>query len=147
MQLQQIDVTGCRIIGPITKELGHAGPKHHAVILGRNPMDSDVYIAESMSHGYQISTFRNFHQRYSQNGEIIVSPNDGEYENIAVAKRAIAELNNGGNGTYDLLTNNCECFVNRAMHNKSLSSQVINTAIGVLVLVGLVYIVKNSRRG
>lgn len=145
MQLQQIDVTGCRIVGAVTKELGHTGPKHHGVILGRNPMDCEVYIAESMSYGYQISTFSNFQQRYSQNGTITVFPNGGKYENIAVAKRAISELNNGGNGTYDLLTNNCECFVNRAMHNKSISSQVINTAIGVLMIVVVVYVVKTSR--
>lgn len=89
MQLQQIDVTGCRLVGAITRELGHAGPKHHAVILGKNLFDNQIYIAEHMHTGYQVSTYADFHKRYSHNGEIIVSANDGEYENIAVAQRAI----------------------------------------------------------
>ncbi len=143
MQLQQLDVTGCRLVGAITKQLGHTGPKHHAVILGENLMDGEIYIAESMSSGYKVSTFGNFQDRYADNGEIIVSPNDGEYENIAVANRAISELKKGGKGTYELFTNNCECFVNRATSNKSTSNQVVNTALGILAFVGFVWIVKN----
>ena len=145
MQLQQIDVTGCRLVGAITKELGHAGPKHHAVILGQNLLDNHVYIAEHMNTGYQVSTYADFHNRYAPNGEIIVSANDGEYENIAVAQRAIEELKRGGKDVYDLVLNNCECFVNRAMHDRSVSNQVINTCLGIVVFAGLVYVVKNSR--
>lgn len=145
MQLQQIDVTGCRLVGAITKELGHAGPKHHAVILGQNLMDNHIYIAEHMHTGFQVSTYTDFQDRYFSNGEIIISPNDGEYENTAVATRAIEELKKNGKGNYDLVLNNCECFVNRAMHNKSISPQVINTCIGLVAFVGLVYVVKNHR--
>lgn len=145
MDLQQTDVTGCRLVGAITKELGHAGPKHHAIVLGKSIVDGLVYIAESMHTGYQISTYDDFNKRYSPNGEVIVEPNDGELENLAVANRAISEINSGGNGKYNLITNNCECFVNRAMHGASKSQQVINTALGVLALFGLVYIIKNSK--
>ena len=145
MQLQQIDVTGCRLVGAITAELGHAGPKHHAVILGQSLIDNHIYIAEHMLTGFQVATYSDFHERYSSNGEIIVSANDGEFQNIAVAKRAIEELKTGGKGAYDLVLNNCECFVNRAMHDKSVSNQVINTCLGLLVFAGLVYIVKNYR--
>lgn len=145
MDLQQIDVTGCRIVGAITKELGHAGPKHHGVVLGRGVFDNHVYIAELMEHGYQASTYSDFDRRYSPNGEIVIQPNDGPLENIHVAQRAISELKRGGAGTYDLVVNNCECFVNRAIHGKSVSSQVINTAIGIAALVGLVYVIKTSK--
>ena len=144
MKLQQVDVTGCRLIGAMTKELGHAGPKHHGIILGRSE-DDNIYVAESMHFGYQACTYSDFHSRYSDNGEIIVEPNDGALENIAVAKRAIEELKRGGKGTYNLVTNNCECFVNRAMHGVSLSQQVINTALGITAFIGLVYVVRNSK--
>ncbi|EKO3494946.1 hypothetical protein LO872_001608 [Vibrio fluvialis] len=145
MELQQIDVTGCRIVGAIDKTLGHAGPKHHGVLLGLNPLDNKVYIAESMHFGYQLVSYDDFYSRYSPNGEVIVSPNDGIFENLAVANRALDEINQGGNGVYNLVTNNCECFVNRAMHDKSRSQQIINTGIGLLALAGLVYIVRKSK--
>jgi hypothetical protein len=143
--LQQIDVTGCRIIGAITKELGHSGPKHHGVILGLNLVDGQTYIAESRASGYGVCTVQEFESRYSQNGEIIISPNDGDYENILVVKRALDELNRGGERKYNLITNNCECFVNRAMRGSSTSQQIINTAIGALVILGLVYVIKKSK--
>ncbi|GAA6168298.1 lecithin retinol acyltransferase family protein [Sessilibacter corallicola] len=143
MDLHQIDVTGCRIIGAITKELGHLGPKHHGIILGR-ATNGDVYIAEIMSYGYQISTYDNFSNRYFNNGEIMILPNDGDLENVAVAKRAIDEIKRGGKGIYNLITNNCECFVNRAMYGKSVSNQVINTAVGVTFAAGLAYVLKKS---
>jgi hypothetical protein len=145
MNLQQIDVTGCRIVGAISKELGHSGPKHHGVILGQNLLDNEVYIAESRIAGYGIYTLNDFKSRYGSNGEIIISPNDGDLENIAVAQRAIDEFNRGGEGRYDLITNNCECFVNRSMRGSSTSEQIINTAIGALILLGLVYVIRNSK--
>ena len=144
MNLKQIDVTGCRLEGAITKELSHAGPKHHAVVLGEHE-DGQVYIAESMDHGYQMSTYQEFYNRYSENGEIIVSSKSGGFENITVAKRALDEIKQGGTGVYSLLTNNCECFVNRAMKDKSISNQVINTGLGILAFIGLVYVVKKAK--
>lgn len=146
MDLQQTDVTGCRIIGAITKELGHAGPKHHGIVLGLNNLDGQTYVAESRSSGYGVCTLSVFDQRYSKNGPIIISPNEGKFENLVVANRAIAELNKGGEGKYNLVTNNCECFVNRAMRGSATSEQIINTAIGALILVGLVYVIKESKR-
>ena len=145
MDLTQTDVTGCRIVGAINKELGHIGPKHHGVILGQSIINQETYIAESTHKGYQICTYSEFQRRYLNNGEIIIEPNDGNAENISVAKRAIEELKRGGKGTYNLITNNCECFVNRAIHDKSISNQVINTALGLAVIVGLVYVIKNSK--
>ncbi len=144
MELQQIDVTGCRIIGAIEKALGHLGPKHHGVILGQSSINQEVYIAEHMHTGYQMSTYKEFYERYSENGEIIIEPNDSETENIFVANRAIEELKRGGQGAYNLITNNCECFVNRATHDKSISKQAINTAIGFAFLIGLVYVLKKK---
>lgn len=146
MDLQQIDVTGSRLIGAINKNLGHAGPKHHAVILGQNISDGNIYIAENMDCGYQIATYSNFCARYAPNGEIKVTPNEGEYDNVTVANRAIKEIKSGGKGIYNLVTNNCESFANRAIENHSVSNQVVTT-LGVLALIGVsVYIVSQSRK-
>jgi hypothetical protein len=144
MHLQQIDVTGCRLVGAITKELGMDGPKHHAVVLGKGTFDGEIYIAELMDSGYQFTTYKNFHSRYAANGEIRLEANDGPNNNLQVAQRAIAELRQGQTA-YDLVLNNCESFVNRAMHGNSSSSQIINTALGVIALVGLYHVLKNSR--
>jgi hypothetical protein len=144
MHLQQIDVTGCRLVGAITKELGMDGPKHHAVVLGKNLFDGEIYIAELMRNGPQISTFNDFQKRYAANGQIRLEPNNGPHQNVQVAQHAIAELKQEG-AVYDLAINNCESFVNRAMHGASTSSQVINTALGVVILAGLYYILKNSK--
>lgn len=143
--LQQIDVTGCRLVGAINKDLGLDGPKHHAVILGRSMFDGEVYIAELMSTGPQISTCRDFEKRYAPNGPIRLEPNNGALENLQVAQRALAELRQEGKA-YDLVLNNCESFVNRAMHGHSNSSQVFNTALGIVIIVGLIYVLKNSKQ-
>ena len=144
MNLEQIDVTGCRLVGAVNKELGHAGPKHHGVILGRSMFGGDIYIAELMDTGYQVCTYKHFHDRYSPNAEIRLEPNEGPHQNLQVAQRALDELRCGGQ-QYDLISNNCESFVNRAMHGKSTSQQVINTALGVVFLVAAVYVLKNSK--
>ena len=73
-----------------------------------------------------------------------MEPNAGPHSNVEVAKRALAELKQG-QVKYDLVANNCECFVNRAMHGQSTSTQVINTAIGVLLFAGLIYFLRSSR--
>lgn len=57
MQFEQIDATGCRLVGAITKELSHRGPKHHAIVLGKNTNDGLIYVAESMHYGYQVATY------------------------------------------------------------------------------------------
>jgi len=144
MHLHQIDVTGYRLVGAITKELGMDGPKHHAVVLGKNIFDGEVYIAELMRTGYQVSTYKDFHRRYAINGDIRLEANNGPLAPLEVAQQAIAELQQGGTA-YDLMLNNCESFVNRAMHGKSGSSQVVNTALGVAAIVGLFYVLKNSK--
>lgn len=143
MHLHQIDVTGFRIVGAITKELGMDGPKHHAIVLGKGILDGEIYIAELMRTGYQIATFKDFCRRYAANGQIRIEESKGVNNPLDVAIRAISELQKGG-AVYNLLTNNCESFVNRAMHGSSESSQVINTALGVAALVGLFYVLRNS---
>lgn len=143
MQLQQIDVTGSRLVGAITKELGMDGPKHHAVVLGREILDGVVYVAELMTHGYQIATYQDFHKRYAPNAQIRLEPNAGPHSNAQVAQNALAEIRRG-NAQYDLVVNNCECFVNRATNESSTSSQVVNTALGLAAVVGLYYVIKRS---
>lgn len=106
--------------------------------------DGAVYLAELMVGGYQVVTLDDFQRWYAANGDIRVEPNAGPHSNVEVAKRALAELRQV-QVKYDLVANNCECFVNRAMLGKSSGTQVINTAIGVLLFAGLFYFLRSSR--
>jgi Lecithin retinol acyltransferase len=144
MRLRQVDVTGSTLVGAITKELGTDGPKHYAIVLGQNMLNGSIYIAELMKNGYQITTYQDFVRRYKANGPIQIEPNKGIISNAEVARRALAEVENGST-SYDLLINNCESFVNRATHGKSTSSQVINSSFGVILIVGLYYLIKSSK--
>jgi len=144
MDFEQIDVTGCRAVGAIT-DIGHVGPKHHGIIIGRHASDNQVYIAENMHTGYQLATYDDFYDRYSINGEIKIFENDGKYDSVSVARRALSEILVGGKGAYNLITNNCESFANRAMKDHSVSNQIINTAIGVAAIAGIYWVVKNSK--
>ena len=134
MNLTQIDVSGARIVGALTK-LGHTGPKHHGIIIGQNIFDGKVYVAESRhTTGYVLATYEDFIERYSPNADVYIYKNDGKFSDGEVAQRALTEIDNGGNGKYDLIVNNCESFSNRAMYDDSNSKQILNTAIGALML-------------
>ena len=146
MHLEQIDATGCKLIGAMTKGLGYSGPKHHAIVIGKGISDGLIYIAESMSSGYQIKTYDDFYQRYAKNGDIQVRANEGGFDNLTVARRALAEVKKGGEGLYHLVVNNCESFANRAMHDNSKSQQVINTALGLLVVASAFYLIKKHSK-
>jgi hypothetical protein len=105
--------------------------------------DGVVYLAELMAGGYQIATFADFQCRHDANGDIRVEPNVGPHSNLDVAKWALAEIKQGQT-KYDLVGNNRECFVNRAMHGQSTSTQAVTTALAILLIVGLIYVVKSS---
>ena len=143
MNFKQVDITGSRLVGALT-DLKHIGPKHHGIVLGLNIFDQNVYVAESRYSGYQIATVDDFVQRYSPNAEVRIHPNDGDFSDIEVAQRALNEINQGGNRQYNLTTNNCESFSNRAMYDDSTSKQIIHTAIGLIILVGAVWYIKNN---
>jgi len=145
VELIQIDTTGHRLVGAIFNELGHLGPKHHAVVIGQCSQSGEIYLAENNDTGYQLETATNFKARYADNGEIKLYENDGKKSNLNVAKDALEEVKAGGKGVYNLITNNCESFVNRAMYNSSTSSQVVTT-LGVFALVVAgIYLYKKSR--
>jgi uncharacterized protein YcgI (DUF1989 family) len=144
MHLVQVDVTGSRLIGAMTKELGMDGPKHYAVVLGQGLFDGLIYIAELMTHGCQVTTYDDFCRRYTRHGAIRLEPNTGPYSNAQVAQNALAEIRQGGS-RYDLIVNNCESFVNRAMGGDSTSSQVVNTALGAAFVAGLYYFLRNVK--
>ncbi len=120
--------SGSRLVGAITK-FGELGPKHHGLIIGEGAYDGNTYVAESMGHGYQYVTIDEFVSRYKLNGKIKRYQNDCGLSGFEVAKRAVDEINNGGNGKYNLVSNNCESFVNRALHGHSVSWQVVRTLI------------------
>lgn len=144
MNFEQIDVTGSRLVGAIT-ELGHVGPKHHGIVIGRNIFDGNVYVAENCHTGYQLATVDDFSDRYSPNADLIIFPNDGKFTNSDVAGRALREIKDGGEGKYNLGTNNCESFSNRAMYNSTFSSQVVNTFVGLVILTGICLYARKTR--
>lgn len=144
MEFKKIDETGYRIVGAIT-ELGHLGPKHHAVIIGRNTENNRVYVAENMNYGYQLATYENFAERYSTNGAIRLFGHESDFDPMAVARYALDELRRGGNGAYNLATNNCESFVNRAIFDHSVSRQVVHTALVVTAIVSICWAAKKWR--
>ena len=140
----EVGTTGYKIFGSITG-IGKIGPKHYGVILGEHPIDGKIYIAESMHNQYRLVTCENFRSRYNQNGQVTIVENDGKLSNVTVARRALSEIIRGGEGVYNLITNNCESFANRAMYGHSTSKQVVNTAIGLTAVVGLIWIAKKAR--
>ena len=144
MDITQVDITGSRLVGALT-ELKHLGPKHHGIVLGKNILDGNVYVAESRVTGYEIATVDDFVQRYSPKAEIRIHPNNGKFSDVEVARRALDEVNSGGNGKYNLATNNCESFSNRAMHDDSQSKQILHTVIGVAVLAGAIWYIKKGK--
>ncbi|MFK5948968.1 MAG: hypothetical protein QM500_09405 [Methylococcales bacterium] len=146
MEFQQVDITGCRLIGAITK-IGHAGPKHHGIVIGRNIDDQKIYIAEHCHTGYKLTNYNEFVNRYSVNGDIQISPNDGAFSDIDVAKRALKELTSIRSNPYNLFSNNCESFSNRAMHDNSISQQVINTLAVTAFCIAGVWLIKQAQKG
>ncbi|OOV86301.1 hypothetical protein [Oceanospirillum linum] len=91
----------------ISKGLEHLGPKHHAIVLGKNIKDGLVYIAERVHTGYQVVTYNSFNERHANNGTIYIHKNDGDYDGIDAANKALSETKAGGKGVYNLITNNC----------------------------------------
>ena len=144
MNFVQINETGSRIVGALTL-LGHVGPKHPAVIIGKNIFDGNIYVAESRYTGYELTTYGDFMKRFLPYGDVRIYKNDGQYSDREVAQRALAELKNGGNGRYNLIVNNCESFSNRAMYDDSRSAQIINTAMGVLMLASAYLILTRAK--
>ena len=146
MEFEQIDTTGCRIVGALTR-LGRLGPKHHGIVLGRSTADGQTYVAESTREaGYRLTTYDRFVAAYSRYGAVSVQANRGKFSDIAVAQRALDELMVGGDGAYNLISNNCESFSNRAMNDHSISSQVLHTAAGVVVFIGALLVRRYTRR-
>lgn len=146
MEFEQIDITGCRIVGALTR-LGHLGPKHHGIVLGRGTADGQIYIAESTREsGYRLTTYDGFVEDHGRHADVRVKPNTGKFTDVEVAQRALDELMQGGDGPYNLITNNCESFSNRAMNDHSVSAQVLRTCAGVVMFVGAVVLRRYIRR-
>lgn len=134
MNLEQIDLTGYRLIGAITG-LGHIGPKHHGLIIGRNLDNNLIYVAENMHTGYQLATMDDFKSRYSKNGDIKLKENNGNRTNLEIAQDALNEIHSQTKKKYNLIFNNCESFINKVTYGHSASGQVVST-IGALALIG-----------
>ena len=125
--------SGSRLVGAMTK-LGDFGPKHHGLVIGEGMHDGKTYVAESGEHGYQCVTVDEFGDRYKSNGKIEYYPNNGNLSGHEIAKRAVDEINKGGKRKYNVLFNNCESFVNRAVHGSPVSCQSVGV---VLLIVGV----------
>jgi hypothetical protein len=145
MDFEQIDITGCRLVGALTK-LGHIGPKHHGIIIGYCHENDNVYVADQKLQGYRLLTFDEFVEMYAENGEVRIIPNDGKYSDYDVAQRALEEIENSDRASYHLILNNCESFSNRAMYDHSLSSQVINTLAATALFIGGVWLITKTKK-
>ena len=127
------ELTGSRLVIPFTP-LGHFGPKHHAIVLGINDADGEVWIAElSRKHGYRLVALE---QWIEDNDDFVdkveIAPNEGDRSNYEVARSAIDEIlareDAGKDSNYDVVLNNCENFVDRHTHGTwKLSPQVKKT--------------------
>ena len=143
MDFEQIDVTGCRITGAMTIA-GEIGPKHHGLILGRGVIDGVIYIAELVTSGYQITSVDEFKSRYWRYGDISLEPVPDQEAGLVVARKALLEIASNAKAKYNLITNNCESFVNRASKNTSTSTQVL-TAVGVVMLVSAIWVLMKKK--
>lgn len=144
MEFELIDTSGSRLIGAITA-LGHIGPKHHGIIIGKNKNNNLVYVAEHMHNGYQLATIDNFKERYLKNSDIIIKENDSGRSDFEVAQNALTELYSSTKKRYNLLTNNCESFVNKVTYGHSVSKQVVTSLGAILVAGGLYYLHKKTK--
>ncbi|MFK5895258.1 MAG: lecithin retinol acyltransferase family protein [Pseudomonadota bacterium] len=145
MNLVQVDMSGSRIVGALT-DFGHDGPKHHGIIVGENTLDGKIYVAENRhTTGYELAAYDDFIERYSPKADVLVYSNDGSFSNYEVAQRALEEVIEGGKGKYNLIVNNCESFSNRAMYDSSNSTQIVNTAIGLLALAGAFWVLSRAK--
>jgi hypothetical protein len=143
MEFELINMSGSRLIGAITK-IGHIGPKHHGIIIGKNKNDNQIYVAEHMHSGYQLATIDNFKERYLKNSDIIIKENNSHQSDFDVAQNALTELHSSTKKKYNLLTNNCESFVNKVTYGHSVSKQAITSIGGILVVSGLYYLHKKT---
>ena len=143
MNLIQIELTGSRVVGPLSG-LGYLGPKHHGLVIGQSMHDNQIYVIEYRMNGYELNTLQDFQERYGAFGPTKILPNEGEFSNLEVANRALEEITINSKRQYNLATNNCESFCNRAMFGNSVSSQVVSTIIGASLLVGLVLAIKKG---
>ena len=143
MNFETTELSGLRLVGPISK-LGEWGAKHHGIILGKSIEDGKTYVAGFFEEGYQLSSMNSFVERYKAFGKIIVARNNGRYPNIQVAKNALNEIKKGGNGNYNIFSNNCESFANRSMYGTSISMQVINFCLFFVIIILMYVIIKKG---
>ena len=145
MSFQQVETTGSRLVGAISK-LGHIGPKHHGIVIGEDETSREVYVAENNHTGYQLVTIECFIEKYTPKGDVLILPNDGEFSDVEVAQRALNEILQGGKGIYNIVVNNCESFSNRAMYDKDFSKQVLHVGMFVLFAAGAYWYLKNTKK-
>ncbi len=138
LSFTETDMTGGRLVVPLVKVLGHLGPKHHGLVIGKNDADGETYVTDFGKGFTGLLTLDEFVEKYGHGGEIKFVPNDGNRTNAQVAQAALDEILNGKLGDYDLVFNNCQNTVDRAMYGKpGLSSQVKNVLVGLgFALVG-----------
>ena len=133
----EIEGTGSRLVGAFST-LGHVGPKHHALVIGENKEDGEVYVAENRAGtNLQLSTIDDFKKRYRRYGDIKLLPNEGNKSNRSLAENALKEVFTSTE-KYDFVFNNCESFVNKLMHGKKISNQVV-TGLGLIAVIGTSY--------
>jgi len=105
--------------------------------------DGMVYLADLMVGEYQVARSRRlkaFSDATPRTVTSVWSPTPGI---TTTSRRPRGRwLSSSKVRRSNLVANNCECYVNRAMHGQSTSTHVINTAIGVLLFAKLIFFQK-----
>ena len=143
------ELTGARVTIPFTA-LKSLGPKHHAIVLGINDADGEIWIAElSRRFGYRLVALNQWLDDNKQHLEgLKIVPNTGPRTNLDVAHSALEEVqkNTDSEIGYDVLFNNCETFADRQITGKTTLSPQVKKAAQVLgfVIAGGALVLKRS---
>lgn len=143
------ELTGARVTIPFTA-FKHFGPKHHAIVLGINDEDGEIWIAElSRRFGYRLVVLKQWIEDNRDHIDgLIIKANTGPRTNIDVAQSAIREVQaHAENETgYHVLFNNCETFVDRQFNGKTTLSPQVRKSARVLgfVIAGGMLILRRS---
>lgn len=143
-EFEEHPLSGARLTIPFSP-LGDMGPKHHAVVIGFNPDDGLLWVAElSRKFGYRLVSAQEW---FADNKKFLaglkVTENAGPRSNVEIARSAVDEVlaKLDDKADYNVVLNNCENFAERhATGKRELSPQVrsVFKAAGIVIAAGAI---------
>ncbi len=137
----EIDYGALKVGTPLVRAKGF-GIEHHALYVGKDTETGEHLVAENqICKGVQFITLKQFRSE----GKLLKV----DYKNFSIAdqKKIIQKTYERIGANYDLLSYNCEHFVNDILNDKIESKQVDNFATLTLIglgIVGLVLVLPNN---